>query len=247
MQKFYRVDSVSGAPSLGPFYGKDSAGQVAAWGFRLNADDTESTASSLRRMLFVSMAGVSFPGVFKPEKPARGALVAPAAADITNHSTLTMNDGFSGPVVFEFIKSGSVTPGNQEIDITGATTPAQVAAAIAAAIATWVGSLSIIPQGDGRGFLAFQTAEVLKIVQAFPAKNTRGVQQLYAFTWIGKTSGAFGNSAIVPSVPGEWTGRIRGMTGGKARNAGCYARPISGPARSQCLTSFVPALTVPLG
>ena len=186
------------------------------------------------------------PGVMRPEKPARGALDAPAAAGITNHSTLTLNDDFSAPVVFEFVSSGVVTPGNGEIDISAAVTAQDVASAIVLAVATWVGAQAIPAFGDGRGFLVETEGDgIVKLVQAFPHKEERGSTQPYAFTWISKTSGAFGNNAIVPSIAGEWTGRIRGMMGGKARRAGTVARPVAGPSRAQALNAFYPLLEVP--
>ena len=144
------------------------------------------------------------------------------------------------------MKSGGATPPNVEIDITAAVTPADVATAIAAALAAYTASLALPPAGGGPGFSSSVAAGIVSIIQAFPHKNQPRVAHVSPnrLTWFGKTTGALGNVAIVPSVPGEWTGRIRGMAGGKPRRAGLYSRPIPG-ARFQCLNAFVPAIVAP--
>ncbi len=251
MQKFYRLKSGTFS-SLGPFYQPGSASQAinlfAPWGILTLISDAQLGHAPRSLLIDKFLRNYKFPGVFKTEKPARGSIDCPAKADITNHSTLTMNDGWSGPVVFEFTTGGGVTPGNEEVDITGATTGADVAAILAAAIATYVASLGLSPAGGGQGFLANVRGSIVFVVQAFPAKNLIGSphSQPARGTWYGKTTGDFGNQAIVPSVPGEWAGRLRGMTGGKQRSAGLFARVIPG-SRSQALPGFVPLLEPPIG
>jgi len=238
MQKFYRVQLDT--PALGPFYANASRGMLNAWGFRSVDGNTKFPGAQARRMLIEGgLRGKQFPGVMKPERPARGWLNCPAQADITNHSTLTMNDG-ENVVVFEFVKSGSPTPGNEEVDISTAVTGSDVAEALGDAIAAWVISLGLPPQGGGPGFSSFQNGAELKIIQAFPGKNFRGTGQLWKLTWMQKTMGALGNHDITPSVAGEWTGRIRHMSGGKARKPGCLARAALG--QNQTLQSFYPVI-----
>ena len=184
-----------------------------------------------------------FPGVVQFERPARGSMTCPDPSAITNHSTLTLNDGISGAVVFEFLKSGPVGPGNQAVDISGAVTPSDVATDLANAISTWVASLGIAASGDGRGFLTRRDGAVLHIVQAFPHKNASTSHgQPARGSWFGKTSGDLGNFAILSSNPGDgWAGHIFGMTGGRNRKPGCMAR-VAGPGRAQALSNNLPVI-----
>jgi hypothetical protein len=214
------------------------------WGFLLTQGNSQLQKAAVNRQLFQNLSAVKFPGVLHPEQPARGGIVAPLPGDITNHSTLTMNDGFSGPVIFEFVSSGSAGGGHEEVDISAAVTAEDVATAFANAVATWVGSLSLPPGGGGPGFLTKVDGATVRIVQAFPHRTDFSIQQFQG-TWIGKTTGNFGNNAIVPSVAGEWTGRINGMTGGRNRLAGCYARAAHAQGMSQTLPAFVAPIELP--
>ncbi len=65
---------------------------------------------------------------------ASGQITVPAAASITDAQTLTLSDGVNTAVVFEFEKTGGVTSGRTAIDISGATTATEVAAAVVSAI-----------------------------------------------------------------------------------------------------------------
>lgn len=65
---------------------------------------------------------------------ASGQITFPAAASITDTQTLTLSDGTNTAVVFEFEKTGGVTAGRTAIDISGATTATEVAAAVVLAI-----------------------------------------------------------------------------------------------------------------
>ena len=65
-----------------------------------------------------------------------GTVVVPAAASITDADTLTLSDGINPAVVFEFNKTGGITSGNVEVDISGATTATQVGDALETAINT---------------------------------------------------------------------------------------------------------------
>ncbi len=249
MQKFYRL--VSATPSLGPFYPIHNLQQLVSlatpWSFRQVPSDAFLGHSA--RSIFIDKLsnGIKFPGVMRAERPARGIINCPAKASITNHSTLTLDDGLSGSVAFEFVTDGSpVTPGNELVDIQAATTAAQVAFALATAIGTWVTAQGIQPSGDGSGFLVDITGARLNVVQAFPSKMASGEHaQPNRGTWYGKTSGVLGNNAIVASVPGEWP-TLHGMTGGKRRHPGMWART-AGRGKSQVLDSFNSEIVPPLG
>jgi hypothetical protein len=248
MQKFYRLSADGLSPSLGPFYGNVGLGIAAAWGF-MQPDSGMLFGHSRRVALMQSLRAAKFPGVLRPEYPAHGWLDCPAAAGITDHSTLTLNDGYYDPVVFEFVKSGIVTPGNQEVDLVGVVTAEDVADELAEAILIWTTANVLSSAGGGPGFLANQDGAEIRLVQAGVRKNFIGAaagEQPWRGTWVGKTMGALGNNAIVASVPGEWTGRIRGMTGGKARLAGVYARTAgTNEIRAQALNGFAPELAPP--
>lgn len=63
-----------------------------------------------------------------------GTVVVPAAASITDGDTLTLSDGVNPAVVFEFNKTGGITSGNVEVDISSATTATEVGDALETAI-----------------------------------------------------------------------------------------------------------------
>lgn len=101
MIKFFALKL--GTPKFGPFYpvpqvaintgtGNVVPNLVAPWGFTAPPSDVDRNHSQ-RFQLIQGLRSAVFPGVLQIERPARGSLTPPAQAAITNHSTLTLNDG----------------------------------------------------------------------------------------------------------------------------------------------------------
>jgi hypothetical protein len=79
---------------------------------------------------------------------ATGTITTLPAASILDTETFTINDGTNAPVVFEFDKNGSITPGNTAVNIAAAVTTSDVRDAIISAV-NGVGSALFVTASDG--------------------------------------------------------------------------------------------------
>jgi hypothetical protein len=217
--KFYALrtsPTLQQAAKFGPFYPRSvppTAAQdnsIAGIGFGTRGQTNLVSAGAYAK----------FPGVFTPPSPARAYFNTAAFAGITNHATFTLDDGVNPAAVFEYIKSGSPTPGNIEITITGLVTAAEIAAETADEINDYTLAL-----GDTRGgFLATVKAndatQVLLVQTGLSPAN-----QAFAriFKWTGLTYGATAN---IPIIVGAGSGltNVVGLTGGKEGQAGITAQ-----------------------
>ena len=184
--------------------------------------------------------GARFPGVLQVERPARGMITCPAAAAITDLSTLTISDGAS-VFVWTFYRTTPFVPGNLNVDITAATTPEQVALAFVTA-----SNLFFVPGPSSGNFVVARTGAEVRIVQAGRPKTLQSAvpnENSQNMTWLNKTLGVFGNGLITPSVPGDWAGRIVSMAGGKFRRPG-VAGVASSSKRAQWIPIYLAAITL---
>ena len=184
--------------------------------------------------------GARFPGVLQVERPARGAIDCPAAAAITDLSTLSIGDGAS-LFVWTFYRTTPFVPGPLNVDLTGATTPEQVAIAFVTAT-----NLFFVPGPSSGNFIVGRTGAQVRIVQAGRPKTLQSAvpgENVQNMTWLTKTLGVFGNGPITPSAPGDWTGRIVNMAGGKYRRPGVLG-VASSPKRAQWIPLYLAAITL---
>lgn len=233
-------------PSFGPFY--RTQGHVA-----LQRGQSAILLSSVGvrngYLMDRQLRNFKWPGVLRTESPARCVITFPGPGAITDHSTLQFvspNPFDVGAYIFEFKKVGAITPGNVAVDISAAVTPADVQAAFLTALATYNGTA---PVASPSGYIGAGAAgsPVAYFVQAFASKRATSTAGLRALkgTWLSKTWGSLGNTAVLLSVPGEWTNRISGFSGGKARGAGIYGILEKAGTRSHFLPAYLPALEVP--
>lgn len=213
--RFYAVDTSfnqpggSGLARFGPFYKPGT-----------NALHLNLTALALGRPQTVGayvydaqLRVLKFPGVLHVESPARGSLTMLAPAGITNNSTIILNDHVNTGT-FRLRKSGANPGTNIDVDITAATTGAQVATALAAAIATWTNGLG----GQTSGFQVRAVGADLSLVQANVAKMDNPLR-----SWFAITNGNLGNEAITGTAVGVGATNVVGMVGGKPRIPGVTA------------------------
>jgi hypothetical protein len=155
----------------------------------------------------------NWPGIFRAERAARGRLIAPAAAAVTDDSTITLDDGVNVRV-YEFDTDASgLVAGDVLVDLAGLVTPAEVAEALRAAISNDQAAANI----DIAAFSPPDSAVItlLQVSSAFlPEVGTHAPF----------TNGAAGNNPIVASEPTEWL-NIIGMAGGKDRAEGIAVVP----------------------
>jgi hypothetical protein len=163
-----------------------------------------------------------FPGVYTPARPARGQLLFPAAAGITNNALITLNDGVNPAVVFSLHKSGGTIGGTQVVNLTASVTAADVATQFAGAVENYTTTLAD-PKG---GFLASTndtgsgaTTGQIWLVQTGNLNAFAGASDA---PFAGNTYGAFGNIAIILGAGTGVTGAF-GMSGGLQLLAGIAA------------------------
>jgi len=204
-----------------------------------------SPASSVRQTLMFE--GVSracrFPGVMQTERPATGAVTFPAAAGITDLSTLTISDGFSA-FVWTFYRTTPFVAGTLHVNLNAAVTAADCAAAFAAATL-----LAFPVPGLGpAGFQARQAGALVRLIQASTPKTLQSAipgANSQNLSWFSKTSGALGNGPIVPSVPGDWAaGSLVNMSGGKYRRPG-VSGVVANRQRALFVCFYYPAISEP--
>lgn len=182
-----------------------------------------ASAGLMREAVVRRMYRYNFPGLYKEERAARATMQCPAQAAITEDSTVTLSDPVVGPQAYEFDKNASgLIAGDILVDIGAAVTPADVAAAFAAAINGSAQLITAYPGADGRLHLIGKS----DIPGVFPHS--------------GATGGAAGNQPITPSIPGEWPGIPAGLAGGKQSLNGVEYIPIcqSGPIRLLAMSEF---------
>lgn len=236
--------SVGGAAQFGPFFPTPGVLAVNLAGSALRNNWVRN-----KYMLDTQCRAFKFPGVLRSESPAHCRIAFPAAAAITDHSTLEFidaNPANVGKWVFEFKKVGPITPGNIEVDISAAVTGADVAVAFLLALATY--NLTV-PMAAPSGFLGVRigTSATVDFIQAFYRKNSMvdATARALKGTWVGKTWGSLGNLAPVLSIAAEWTGLISGFSGGKRRLAGIPGFLEMGVPRAQFINTFFPELVPP--
>lgn len=83
---------------------------------------------------------------------ATGSITCATKANLVDGETFTISDGVNTPTVFEFDVAGDgVTPGNVVVDVSGATTAADVAAIVITAINGVVGTLLVTASAGATG------------------------------------------------------------------------------------------------
>lgn len=138
-----------------------------------------------------------FPGMWREPRAARATIQCPAQAAITDDSTVTLDDG-AGPMAYEFdTDSSGLIAGDILVDVSAAVTPADVAAAFAAAITAGGQAFTGYARADGR----------LHLIARAPLPGV--------FSHVAGTFGVWSNNPITPSIPGEWPGIPAATTGGK--------------------------------
>lgn len=247
---FYKKPFIFGSPKavFGPFYSDTSAALNLNLARPLLASQGATTHGSQavrNRFLFDGLRAVRFPGVLQVEKPATTEFPLPAAAAITDHSTMTIDDGSGIPIVYEWKKIGAITPGNVEVDISAATTPTTVATALLTAMNAATAALASPPSGfiarysgPGAGRDGLTPTGRLAVTQCAALKNQGGTAKVVKLCWLSKTWGSLGNGPVTLSNPADWAGvgAPPAMAGGKFRRPGVVA--IAGDAPGKRLLSL---------